>query len=107
MELSELTDEVEAVSRRYAAKHGIERDAAWFLLKLQEEVGELTQVFLMRTGQARDKGHTAAELDRAFRAELADVLAQVLVMARHHDVDLEAEVDRKWLARWRTVDQQG
>lgn len=92
-----MTDAVEAVSSKYASRHGITRDDTWFVLKLQEEVGELTQAYLMRAGQARDKGHTPDQLDDAFRAEMADVLAQLLVMARHHGVDLEAEVDRKWL----------
>jgi NTP pyrophosphatase (non-canonical NTP hydrolase) len=97
MDLSQLTDQVEAVSSRYAREHGITRDDTWFLLKLQEEVGELTQAFLMRSGQARDKGYSPEELESSFRSELADVLSQVLLMARHHGVDLEAEVDRKWM----------
>ncbi|MFI6321141.1 MazG nucleotide pyrophosphohydrolase domain-containing protein [Nonomuraea sp. NPDC050556] len=97
MELRDMTDAVEAVSSKYAARHDITRDDHWFLLKLHEEVGELTQAFLMREGQARDKGHSPGELDDAFRAEMADVLAQLLVLARHHGVDLETEIDRKWL----------
>ncbi len=103
MDLQQLTDEVEAVSDIYARKHGIDRNDTWFLLKLQEEVGELTQVFLMRVGQARDKGHSAEQLESDFRSELADVLCQVLLMARHHGIDLKAEVERKWLPwnpRW-------
>ncbi|GGL56354.1 pyrophosphatase [Planomonospora parontospora] len=98
MDLRQLADEVEAVSDAYALRHGITRDATWFLLKLQEEVGELTQVFLMRAGQARDKGYSREELESGFRSELADVLSHVLLMARHHGVDLEAEVARKWLS---------
>ena len=43
MNLARLTNEVEAVSQIYASRYGIERDATWFILKLQEEVGELTQ----------------------------------------------------------------
>ncbi|MFF3440132.1 MazG nucleotide pyrophosphohydrolase domain-containing protein [Streptosporangium sp. NPDC002721] len=97
MDLRQLTDEVEAVSSTYALKHGIIRDDTWFLLKLQEEVGELTQAFLMRSGQARDKGCSPEELESNFRSELADVLSQVLLMARHHGVDLEAEIERKWM----------
>ncbi|GAA5765838.1 hypothetical protein Aros01_02329 [Streptosporangium roseum] len=57
----------------------------------------LTQAFLMRSGQARDKGHSPQELEVGFRSELADVLSQVLLLARHHGVDLEAEVERKWM----------
>jgi NTP pyrophosphatase (non-canonical NTP hydrolase) len=95
--LNELADEVEAVSGIYAHKHAIDRNATWFLLKLQEEVGELTQAFLMKTGQARDKGQTSAELEAGFRSELADVLCQVLQLARHHGIDVEAAVVDKWL----------
>jgi NTP pyrophosphatase (non-canonical NTP hydrolase) len=101
MDLRQLTDDVETISQRYAEVHDFRRDDAWFLLKLQEEVGELTQAFLMRTGQARDKGLTHEQIDRNFRAEFADVLCQLLLLARHHGVDLEAEVDRKWLYRLR------
>ncbi|NJP91871.1 pyrophosphatase [Nonomuraea sp. FMUSA5-5] len=98
MDLRELSEEIESISRRYADHLGIERDDTWFLLKLQEEVGELTQAFLMLTGRARTKGRTGEELDADFRAELADVVCHVLLMARHHGVDLEAEIARKWLA---------
>ena len=59
MNVARLTNEVEAVSQIYASLYGIERDATWFMLKLQEEVGELTQVFLMLTGRARDKGRSS------------------------------------------------
>ncbi|MFC4012685.1 pyrophosphatase [Nonomuraea purpurea] len=97
MDLRQLSDEVESVSRQYANAIGIARDDTWFLLKLQEEIGELTQAFLMLTGRARKKGRTEQELDANFRAEMADVLCHVLLMARHHGIDLEAEIKTKWL----------
>lgn len=100
MDLAKLTEDVEEVSRGYARRHGIERDDTWFLLKLQEEVGELTQAFLMRTGQARTKGYSAVEIEEQFRGELADVLCHTLLLARHHGVDLERAIERKWLV-WR------
>jgi NTP pyrophosphatase (non-canonical NTP hydrolase) len=101
MDLRQLTDDVETISQRYAEVFNFERDDAWFLLKLQEEVGELTQAFLMRRGQARSKGLTPDELEAGFRAEIADVLCQLLLMARHYEVDVAAEVERKWLYRLR------
>ncbi|MCK2214881.1 pyrophosphatase [Actinomadura sp. ATCC 31491] len=99
MDLRQLTDAIEAVSSRYAASLGVERDDVWHLLKLQEEVGELTQAFLTRTGRARTRGRTPDEIESDFRSELADVLCHVLLLAHHHGVDLQAEVDRKWLRR--------
>jgi NTP pyrophosphatase (non-canonical NTP hydrolase) len=103
MHIDELSDEVESVSAFYAERHDIDRTDDWFVLKLNEEVGELTQAYLARAGQARDKGRTAVELEEDFRSELADVLAQVLLIARRFDVDLPEEVTKKWLV-WRPTE---
>lgn len=105
VDLKQLSDDVEHVSQVYAERFGIDRDAAWFLLKLQEEVGELTQSFLMLTGQARDKGQSPDEVVKAFRQEVADVFCQTLLIARFHDVDLPSAVNDKWLV-W-TKSSQG
>ena len=53
----------------------------------------------MLSGGARDRGNTPEQLQQALRTELADVLCQVLLLARHHDVDLQAAVEEKWLRR--------
>jgi len=98
--IRELTAQVEYVSRGYAARFGIDRDSNWQILKLHEEVGELTQAHLMRQGQARSKGLSSAEIDATFRAEVADVLSHVLLLAHHHNIDIVQEVERKWLI-WR------
>jgi NTP pyrophosphatase (non-canonical NTP hydrolase) len=99
VDIRELTAQVEQISQVYAARFGIERDSNWQLLKLHEEVGELTQAHLMREGQARSKGHSAAEIDATFRAEVADVVCHILLLAHHHDIDIVDEVERKWLVR--------
>jgi len=99
MDLASLTDATEQISLRYAEHFGIDRTAEWFLLKLHEEMGELTQSFLRVSGQARTGDRTEPELAAEFRAELADVLCHVLLLARHHGVDLDAEVAAKWLVR--------
>lgn len=99
MDIRGLTEDVERVSQRYAEKFGIERDDTWFVLKLQEEVGELIQSYLMFAGKARTKGKTAEEIQSEFRKEVADVLCQTLLLARFYGIDLEREVEDKWL-RW-------
>lgn len=102
MDVNGLTAKVEQVSRGYAARFGIERDADWFVLKLHEEMGELTQAFLALDGRGRAKGLDDRERAARFRAELADVFCHVLLLAEHHGVDLTAEVRAKWLDRWGT-----
>jgi NTP pyrophosphatase (non-canonical NTP hydrolase) len=97
VDVANLQADVEAVSVFYAERHGIDRTDDWFILKLGEEAGELTQAYLARSGQARDKGRSEAEVEQDFRAELSDVLAQVLLIAQRFDVDLVSEIERKWL----------
>jgi NTP pyrophosphatase (non-canonical NTP hydrolase) len=97
-DLRSLTEAIEAVSARYAQRFGIRRDLDWCLLKLGEELGELTQAHLKKSGQARADGDSAT-LTRRFEDEMADVLGQLLVLAKLSGTDLSAAVERKWL-RW-------
>lgn len=97
MDVKQLSEEAEQVSQNYAEKFGIKRDATWFILKLQEEVGELIQSYLMLSGKARTKGKSLEEIQADFNKEVADVFCQTLLVARFYGIDLEKEVDEKWL----------
>ncbi len=92
-----LEKKIEAVSRLYSKKYKIKREQNWFLLKLQEEVGELTQSYLMLKGKARTKNKSEDELKTDFEKELADVFCHVLLLARSHNVNIEKAVKEKWL----------
>ncbi|TCC51243.1 pyrophosphatase [Kribbella capetownensis] len=98
MDLVELSERLEKLSGRYGEVLGFERDPDWFLLKLQEEVGELTQAYLQHTGRARSKGLSGEQIRDTFHQEFADVFCQLVLLARQHDVDLPREIERKWLA---------
>ena len=93
-----MTARVEEISQIYARKTGIERTPDWLTLKLNEEVGELTQAFLAVTGRARDRGRSDAEIREVLADELADVVAHALLVGRALDLDLETALDRKWFA---------
>ncbi len=97
MDIKALTDTIENISTVYASKYGINRDSDWFILKLQEELGELIQSYLMKTGQARKKDLSEQELSSNFQKEVADVFCHVLLLAEHIDIDLEKVVEEKWL----------
>ncbi|MFI9487647.1 pyrophosphatase [Promicromonospora sp. NPDC052451] len=97
--LAALADEVEVISRVYERKFGVPRTDDWLVLKLQEEMGEFVQAYLARTGRSRDRGRSAEDIDADLRAEFADVFGQLLVIARRFDIDIEAELARKWF-RW-------
>jgi NTP pyrophosphatase (non-canonical NTP hydrolase) len=95
-DLAELTRLVADVSEVYAARNDIARDPDWYVLKLQEELGELTAEYLRLSGRGRLKGATATEVGAAMADEAADVLATLLLFARENGIDLEAALQRKW-----------
>jgi hypothetical protein len=49
----ELSDRIGQVGDLYARVHAIERSADWYLLKLTEELGELTAEHLLMAGRAK------------------------------------------------------
>ncbi|WP_292169484.1 phosphoribosyl-ATP pyrophosphohydrolase [Brevundimonas sp.] len=69
LDLKALQDDVLRISDIYAAEHGIDRSGDWALLKLQEELGELTAEHLRISGRARGQADVQAQGDEA-----ADVL---------------------------------
>lgn len=92
--LAELSHKVLRISDIYAAEHGIERDRDWALLKLQEELGELTAEHLRLSGRARGQADAQALGDEA-----ADVLGMLLIYCAGAGIDLDQAMRRKWL-KW-------
>lgn len=91
--LADLTASVLRISDIYAAEHGIERDRDWALLKLQEELGELTAEHLRMSGRARGTADAGRLEDEA-----ADVLGMLLIYCDRAGIDLEQAMQRKWLS---------
>ena len=94
MDLRDLSASVLRISEIYAAEHDIDRDRDWALLKLQEELGELTAEHLRLTSRARGAPDALALGDEA-----ADVLGMLLIYCARADIDLEQAMQRKWL-KW-------
>ncbi|MFN3816826.1 phosphoribosyl-ATP pyrophosphohydrolase [Brevundimonas sp.] len=94
MTLDELSASVLRISDIYAREHGIERDRDWALLKMQEELGELTAEHLRMSGRARG----AADHDK-LGDEAADVLGMLLIYCDKAGINIEDAMRRKWL-KW-------
>jgi NTP pyrophosphatase (non-canonical NTP hydrolase) len=97
MDLNGVSKSIAQVSDNYAKKFGIKRDGNWYVLKLQEEMGELIQSYLMMVGQGRTKNKSSEQITEEFHKEMADVFCHVLLLAKKYNVDLEKEVNEKWL----------
>lgn len=94
--LGELSELVARVSDIYAERYAVTRTDDWYLLKLQEELGEMVAEHLKGTARGRLKGAEADEIRQALEDEAADVLAMFLLFARSQGIDLEAALTRKW-----------
>lgn len=94
--LTDLADRFEDASKIYAEMNGIARNDDWFILKMQEELGELTQVWMKLTGRGRARGRSQAELSTDLADETADLLGHILLFARRNGIDLVPAIKRKW-----------
>lgn len=94
MKIADLKADVLRISDIYAREHSIDRDRDWALLKLQEELGELTKEHLNLIGRARGRPDAEALADEA-----ADVLGMLLIYCERAGIDIEAAMQRKWL-KW-------
>ena len=93
MNLSDLQTSVLRISDIYAREHGIERSADWALLKVQEELGELTAEHLRMSGRARGTADAGRLGDEA-----ADVLGMLLIFCDQAGIDIEQAIRKKWLS---------
>ncbi|WP_417307516.1 hypothetical protein [Devosia sp.] len=95
--IQELSEKVGRVGDIYASRHGIERSTDWYLLKLSEELGELTAEHLRLSGRARPHADGTQGSREALESEAADLLGQLLLYCRAQQIDIEAAITRKWL----------
>lgn len=92
MNITDLQASVLRISDIYAREHGIDRSGDWALLKVQEELGELTAEHLRMSGRARGAADPGKLGDEA-----ADVLGMLLIYCDRAGIDIEAAMQRKWL----------
>lgn len=94
---SELSERIGEVGEIYARVHNIVRSPDWYLLKLVEELGELTAEHLLLAGQARPNTDGSGGTREALENEAADLFGQSVLYLRANDIDIEAAIERKWL----------
>ena len=100
MEFKKVEEGIVKNAMEYGEKYDVKIDEDFALLKLYEEVGELSQAVLIHRKKSRPEKYlnTDASL-KEVADELADVLGMVIVNAHLFGVDLEEAVNRKWINR--------
>lgn len=92
-----LSERIGKVGDLYARVHNIQRSPDWYLLKLTEELGELTAEHLLINGQARPNVDGSGGTREALENEAADLFGQFVLYLRENNIDIEAAIERKWL----------
>lgn len=89
MHLSELTDRALQIRERFAAQERTTQGRPWTRDDIMQgfivDVGDL-----MRLTMAKRGARHVPDVDRKLAHELSDCLWSILVLAKLHDVDLEA-----------------
>jgi NTP pyrophosphatase (non-canonical NTP hydrolase) len=96
MNLKEMSLHCEKAWSQYAKKFGIHRDDSFYLLKMQEELGELTRAFLELRGSEKKRKPSEEELKKKLASDVASLVGNALILALHFDVDLEASIKAKF-----------
>lgn len=76
--------------------YGINADPDYFLLKIQEELGELVAAHLKLTQRARLKESNQELLEKNLREEIADVLAMTILFSKSKGLHFEDLLTEKW-----------
>ena len=95
-DLTRLQARAAEVGRIYAETFGIERDEAFYLGKMTEELGEVVSAYLKLAGQSRGADGDRNALRRELEDELADLFGFLLIFADWQGVDLAGAFERKW-----------
>jgi len=102
MEFSEIQRLVDANAERYSKKHGVPPSVDLLVLKLMEETGEFAEALTVSRNLCREEKRVDPETAREnLAAELADVAVIVLNLASTLNIDLEAAMEKKALAKGR------
>lgn len=97
MNLKEAAQHCAKAWGQYAEKFGIERrDDEFYLLKMQEELGELVRSFLELRGSEKKRKLSEDELKKKFAGDCASLVGNALILAQHFGIDLEKTLKEKF-----------
>ena len=96
MNLKQIEEKLVKVSDIYAEKFKVNRDSDWFIIKMQEELGELASVHLKLSNRGRPRDQSTTDLEKNLKEEIADLIAMTLLFAQHKGVDVQEALKEKW-----------
>ena len=98
-QLAVLMEALDAISKAYADNAGFARTPDWFVLKLQEKIGELTQAYLKttaRSGKSVLEDGALLAAHETLESAIGAVFGQLLLLAQALDIDPMVAIRKKW-----------
>lgn len=84
-------------AKKYSEQYGISYDASFCMIKLMEEVGELSEALLTSMHKSRPEKYISEKVSQErIASELADVFAMTIICADVMNIDIASEVLKKW-----------
>ena len=107
MEFKEVEKWILKNTERYAEKNNLKIDDYFAMLKLSEEVGELSQAFLVHKRKSRSsKFKPEKESKKDVAEELADVISISIILANELGIDLEDALNKKCINKVRNKNNE-
>ena len=98
MEFKDIERKVVENAISYGREYNIEIDEDFALIKLYEEIGELSQAILIHRKKSRPEKHLQEDVSKKEIAkELADVVGMAMVNAHLLGINLEDAISKKWI----------
>lgn len=100
MEFKEIEKAVLKTSEDYDKKYNLDFDVDSAMIKLFEEIGELSEAYLTYKRKSRpEKFLNEEDAKKKLSYELADVVGVALIISKKLDINLEDALNRKWIIR--------
>lgn len=100
MEFKDIQSKILKNAEKYSNANSIRFDDDFAMIKLCEELGELSQAFLIHKRKCRVEKFTSKEdSKKEIAKELADVIGMAVILANLLEIDLEEAIDKKWISK--------
>jgi NTP pyrophosphatase (non-canonical NTP hydrolase) len=98
MQITTIAKRIRGVVTRGRGTLNADIDSDWYVMKLQEELGELTEKYMAMTGRAVEKPSSADTAKKELSNEISDVLCLTLLLADRCKINLKDSIQQKWYA---------
>ena len=100
MELQTLANEIVKNAEWYEQKHGVEIDEDFAAYSLIKEIGQFADSILLSQGKIKQSRRVApGEAKDRLSQELVDIIALALINADLYEIDIEAEIRKRWVEK--------